>query len=784
MHTCNRTKTLKKTRFLNSPVYDSPRDMPHPTPDARDPSGARIVLDDVELIVNHHRATSTEDFDALQRSSSAKVASSTKHHHQPPSGTQTTSSSLFRTTSTDNPSSRTSWFDGLVRSLSSSARSSAPPPVEEETGTTQTQTTPTTAPEESEVRATKESLKKPSRWVDSDLEDEDDEDDEATPENERASSSSSWFNPEQFTAEKRRWLRDQRLSVDFDAATARLNLSGENADEARDAMRDLRTFESFLVCGLEPDVEVNVVADSVAAAREARLSGAAADVAITDPRKLRAYRGTAGNTYKASVLFRYPNASEEEPAFAVDEVAAFCFPHGVEPRLLERTPSMSKLQEMMYGTTFTDGDDHVFVFQVQTSDNTPMYGVCVYVTEVLKQTPPMIQHLRTRANGAAPTEIEASSLANNKSPVSLKNRYIQVAPRCYCMLSKLPLFQTHFEVLSHILGMERVERINQNMQDLMPDASPSDAQAPPTQSNEALNTLCKYLECQVPDIGETDREFIPSDGVKPIRLARPAPLETTTSPNAAATHPSCPSRVSAEEEAFHLQGWSIVSLCCSLSLDNIISLLTAVLLEKQVVVFSNNLGELSAVSLALIPLLRPFRWQSLFLPILPQHMVDFLDAPVPFVCGVQHKTSDLRARTSHLCRVNVYKDDIKLQWEGKALRLPKIKELVRKLVPHYEAIVHASVNHSKRPVLDPSEASIQAANKFLEEWRAYLHSLVANIRYHAITDVNEGGEGKVTILLKESFLASFEGRDKSFMRSFVETQMFATYADDRLASES
>ena len=86
--------------------------------------------------------------------------------------------------------------------------------------------------------------------------------------------------------------------------------------------------------------------------------------------------------------------------------------------------------------------------------------------------------------------------------------------------------------------------------------------------------------------------------------------------------------------------------------------------------------------------------------------------------------------------------------------------------------------------LDPSESSIQAANKFLEEWRAYLHSLVANIRYHAITDVNEGGEGKVTILLKESFLASFEGRDKSFMRSFVETQMFATYADDRLASES
>ena len=84
---------------------------------------------------------------------------------------------------------------------------------------------------------------------------------------------------------------------------------------------------------------------------------------------------------------------------------------------------------------------------------------------------------------------------------------------------------------------------------------------------------------------------------------------------------------------------------------------------------------------------------------------------------------------------------------------------------------------------DPSQEAINAAREFLNAWRAYLNSLVASIRYHSITDVNEGGEGKVTILLKDSFLATFQGQDRSFMRAFAETQMFSTYCDEVLARD-
>ena len=63
----------------------------------------------------------------------------------------------------------------------------------------------------------------------------------------------------------------------------------------------------------------------------------------------------------------------------------------------------------------------------------------------------------------------------------------------------------------------------------------------------------------------------------------------------------------------------------------------AALLERQMVVFCPNIGVLSAAVLALVPLMRPFAWQSLLLPVLPvqEKMLDLLEAPVPFIFGIK-----------------------------------------------------------------------------------------------------------------------------------------------------
>jgi hypothetical protein len=82
-------------------------------------------------------------------------------------------------------------------------------------------------------------------------------------------------------------------------------------------------------------------------------------VRVSHPKHTPPHRGTVGETYSADVLFSYPPSpkariegddedsnTEDETAqqsFDVESIAHFCFPSGVEPKLVEKTASMSKI---------------------------------------------------------------------------------------------------------------------------------------------------------------------------------------------------------------------------------------------------------------------------------------------------------------------------------------------------------------------------------------------------------------------------------------------------------
>ena len=236
------------------------------------------------------------------------------------------------------------------------------------------------------------------------------------------------------------------------------------------------------------------------------------------------------------------------------------------------------------------------------------------------------------------------------------------------------------------------------------------------------------------------------------------------------------------EECVHMETWTVAALCRTLSLDNVLAALNSVLLERQCAVFSPNLGDLGAVTLALsTTMLRPLRWRSLTLPVMPmtERMTSLLEAPVPFVIGIQRKTSEVRRLCQELTRVNVYKDEVKLGG-GPQPQLPRLKELAGVLRPLHDAAREAARSSSYRgPVAEPSERARTAARAFLEAWREYLRALVANLRAYAITEVSAAGE-KTSILLKDTWVDSFSKADRAFMRAFGETQMFDWYADVQL----
>lgn len=73
----------------------------------------------------------------------------------------------------------------------------------------------------------------------------------------------------------------------------------------------------------------------------------------------------------------------------------------------------------------------ILSFTAQVADNATLYGVCVFVPEMVQRAPAFFSM--------------STELSPHRTP---RGRFLISAPRCYCFLTRLPYFQLHFEVLN------------------------------------------------------------------------------------------------------------------------------------------------------------------------------------------------------------------------------------------------------------------------------------------------------------------------------------------------
>lgn len=66
---------------------------------------------------------------------------------------------------------------------------------------------------------------------------------------------------------------------------------------------------------------------------------------------------------------------------------------------------------------------------LQGGDGLPMFGVCYLVNQMLHTPPGLVKH-KFRESGVSPS------------------KHMVAAPRCYCLLSRYPFFELHFQVRS------------------------------------------------------------------------------------------------------------------------------------------------------------------------------------------------------------------------------------------------------------------------------------------------------------------------------------------------
>jgi hypothetical protein len=296
----------------------------------------------------------------------------------------------------------------------------------------------------------------------------------------------------------------------------------------------------------------------------------------------------------------------------------------------------------------------------------------------------------------------------------------------------------------------------------------------------SLQIICEYYKLRVPARGSTIK-FQPLEILQPLEFHRPDETvlriagstidlkSCATSLELAEAHTA----LTVEEEATALSVWAIATICGSFRLEHVLTFFAGALLEKQIVVVCSNLGILSALVLSIIPLIRPYQWQSLLMPILPNEMLDFLDAPVPYIVGVKNKTNDVQSKLTNAIIVDANKNQVR---SPTIPQLPQHKELFSLLSPFHSKLVGESYLGKKRPVYEYTDVQVEAAKSFLSVLRSYLDSLCSNLRAHTITNV-QSNDDKVSLLLKESFIESFPSRDRPFMKQFVDTQLFSVHTD-------
>lgn len=77
------------------------------------------------------------------------------------------------------------------------------------------------------------------------------------------------------------------------------------------------------------------------------------------------------------------------------------------------------------------------------------------------------------------------------------------------------------------------------------------------------------------------------------------------------------------------------SVLNSLSVKNILKVVAALLQEHRVLFVSSQMDTLTLCAAAFVSFLYPFKWMHPLVPLLPTALIEYLEAPTPYLMGVQ-----------------------------------------------------------------------------------------------------------------------------------------------------
>ncbi|KAM8909350.1 DENN domain-containing protein 5B-like isoform 5-T5 [Spinachia spinachia] len=322
-------------------------------------------------------------------------------------------------------------------------------------------------------------------------------------------------------------------------------------------------------------------------------------------------------TFKSKALAHYPENVEWNP-FDQDAVNMLCMPRGLSftTQADQRDPQFHSFIITKEDGSRTYGFVHTFYEEV-TSPQICSAMQTLHLMHNAQST--TINPSSTSSSSSSSMDSLASSLDEADPPISSSQRaggYDSSRDTLYvskamCLITPMPfmhacrrfLLQLHRAVMSATAPPLPLESYVHNILYEVPLPAPG--------RSLKFHGVYEPIVCQRPGLGE-------------LQLAD-FPLS----------------------EAFTLLG-----------VENLVQVFTCTLLEMQILLYSHDYQQLMTVAEGITTLLFPFQWQHVYVPILPASLLHFLDAPVPYLMGLQSKEGADRSKLelpqeANLCFVDI-----------------------------------------------------------------------------------------------------------------------------------
>ncbi|MBE7180314.1 MAG: hypothetical protein INR71_03735, partial [Terriglobus roseus] len=117
-------------------------------------------------------------------------------------------------------------------------------------------------------------------------------------------------------------------------------------------------------------------------------------------------------------------------------------------------------------------------------------------------------------------------------------------------------------------------------------------------------------------------------------------------------------RKEAENELPGTRSIDLYALFRALSLPNIVTLFEYVLSESRVILLSSYTSMLHLASAAITNLLYPLKWSGVFIPVLPARLIQTLEAPCPYIIGIEKRYDNVEYPSDDFVLVDLDNDVI------------------------------------------------------------------------------------------------------------------------------